>query len=146
MKDTYLIILAILFFICAIVFAIFMTGNLQEVIINITYAFISVLLGAFVVLIFLDRYYKQKSKKELKNIAKSIKLKLYSNFLLMENPIENFLKCDVNLIHSTSLKIGRVYSETGDIFEDTNDMNKYITSLLKVIRKKRKYIFTRGKI
>lgn len=142
MKDTCLIILAIIFFICAMIFAIYLTGNLKEVVINITYAFISALMGAFVVLIFLDQYYKQKSKKELKNIAKSIKLKLYSNFLLMGNPIENFLKCDVNLIHSMSLKIGRVYSETGDIFEDTNDMNKYIASLLKVIKEKKENTYS----
>lgn len=145
MKDTCLIILAIIFFICAMIFAIYLTGNLKEVVINITYAFISALMGAFVVLLFLDQYYKQKKIKECKNIAKNIKLKLCSNFLLMENPIKDFLKCDVNLVSSMSLKIGRIYSQTGDIFEDIESINKSIDDLLNEIKKQKECSYSQEK-
>lgn len=137
MKDRLLIILAIIILFIVIVSVFFLEHDINSFILNLLYAFISSLLGAFVVLSFLDRHYQLKADIELKTFMQKLKLKLYSSFLLMESPIKTFLKCDPNLKASMSIKIGRIHSERGDVFEDVTEIEKMINDLINTINKQK---------
>lgn len=109
-------------------------GDLYRFFINSGYALQSAFISTFFVLIFLDNYYKAKSTKETSQFLNRLKLRLYSNMLLMEQPIKDFLKCDTNLLSSMTCKIGRIYRENGEIFEETSSIVPIVENLLKHIK------------
>lgn len=117
----------------------------KNALLNLVYAFISALFGAIIVLLFLDSYYKLKQEQELKQFNKNLKLKTYSNFIIINNYIKTFLECDPNVLKSMSISIGRIYSETGDVFEDTETYKKETEKLSAYISQIRKQEFNQLK-
>lgn len=108
-----------------------------KIILNVLYSIISAFISAIIVILFLDNFYKAQKEEKLKNFLEKFKLKFYSNLLLLEHPINNFLKCNPSLLASASCKIGRVYCETGEIFDDSNKITRNIKKMVAEINKQK---------
>lgn len=139
MKKTFIILLLIILLFLLIGFCFYNDTNFS---LNFAYAIISSMSGVFVVLIFLDQYYKAKKEHEEKRFIENFKLKIYSNFILMDSYIQTFLKCDPNIIKSRSCRLGRIHSSSGDVFEDVDDYTKTINNLIDNVKKQSENEYT----